>query len=329
MAPRRRASPEVKATRSSKRLRLASTAASDEHGSVVAQPISAEKARNNVITFHRNLQAHLVGRLVELLELEEELGSTIESSKAALVDLSAQRTEHAAVMASSLIQINATVDAATNLNHLTRRLSGEAIALSEAVRKFVKRYARLATVFLSDLDTASPPPELQQSAETLFAGHLFAGLFDEITFDADLDYEDEWDKMFAALIPGSNSLSIAESWIEILSTFHPKPDSPISYPRGFLDKTQGFRDEISKIIRSIGLCQLGKMAEIDTALADLNQRATRMRGENQVHWERWRKIEREIMDQEKRLADAQVKLPREEEKSIDHVLQLIILSKGP
>lgn len=71
------------------------------------------------------------------------------------------------------------------------------------------------------------------------------------------------------------------------------------------------------------------MAHIDKKLAELSERASRMREENLNNWRLFRSYEGKVKEVEESLAVAQESFPVVKERFMDHLLQLIILSKGP
>ena len=81
-------------------------------------------------------------------------------------------------------------------------------------------------------------------------------------------------------------------------------------------------------MRPAAACQLTKMAEIDSRLAELSEAATRMRQENTANWRKHAEIQEGLEKVRHLLAELKVKLPVTRARYEDHLLQLVILARG-
>lgn len=140
------------------------------------------------------------------------------------------------------LSFNRTLDLAANLTQTTRRLSFEAVLISEDVREFMKRYTALTLPqvrsgyegLLSSTKASERPPEFDQLAPELFDGHLFKNLFEGIVYDKERDHEKDWQDLVESVPEGSNSQQIAASWVTIFETF---TGMQHNYPSSFLIST--------------------------------------------------------------------------------------------
>jgi hypothetical protein len=197
---------------------------------------------------------------------------------------------------------------------------------------------------------------LEHSTAELLASELFSGLF------ADVDFEDipaaraQWEKTVGEAPEDSNTAQIASSWAHSQSP-SPNPrlalsltlsraplNDPFHAPTVFetfeyLIPAQDLSDEavshllahrtaIGSLMRPAATCQLAKMVEIDTRLAELSEQANRMREENSANWLKYNEIEESLERVRKTSAKLKQQIPATQSKYEDHLLQLVILARG-
>lgn len=88
------------------------------------------------------------------------------------------------------------------------------------------------------------------------------------------------------------------------------------------------RTAIGQLMRPAAACQLVKMAEIDTRLAELSEAANRMREENNANWKKHAEIQEGLERVRLTISGLEETLPPARARFIDHLLQLVILAKG-
>lgn len=203
---------------------------------------------------------------------------------------------------------------------------------------------------------------LEGSTAELLSGELFSGLFADVSFEDIPAAHAQWEKTVEEAPEDSNTAQIASSWAHSQSR-PPNPRlafsltplistrllrSPLnlsSHPPAvfetfeYLIPVQHLSDEalshllahrtaIGSLMRPAAACQLGKMVEIDTRLAELSEQANRMREENSANWLKYNEIEESLERVRKTSARLKQQMPTTQSKYEDHLLQLVILARG-
>lgn len=135
-------------------------------------------------------------------------------------------------------------------------------------------------------------------------------------------------------------MQIAQSWHDIFALFNPESPSRNSttdaeprrrqgLPEEYLERTKDFRAQLTKIIRCVATVQLAKMHHIDQELVALSERSLRVRTENTENWRVHNELAKALRAAEWALDDVEAAFPKAHDRLLDHILQLVILAKGP
>ncbi|ORY92684.1 hypothetical protein BCR35DRAFT_6096 [Leucosporidium creatinivorum] len=338
--------------------RLRSSAAPAPAPSVVAPP-------QPKMGFHRRLQEATLSRALKLrrqIKLQSRLWAEAEKEWDSLMT---DRQAHSDIQRAALQSVNDTIANSTALSNITRQLSADAVQISHDVRTLMNRYAaRVVTILhvraLAERDAGVLT--LERSTADLLAGELFSGLFADVSFEDIQGAHAQWEKTVDEAPEDSNTAHIASSWAHSQSSTLIARRAPSLTPLSFdslfsrfindsspahpvfetfeglipvqhlsdeaLDHLLAHRTAIGSLMRPAAACQLGKMVEIDTRLAELSEQANRMREENSANWAKYNEIEESLERVRKTSAKLKEQMPVTQSKYEDHLLQLVILARG-